>query len=879
MPGLVVHLIPHTHWDREWYLTRAGFHARLVPMLDDLLDRLKTDAAFRSFLLDGQTVLVEDYLRVRPDRRERLAALVRAGRLQVGPWYVLADELIPSGESLVRNLLAGRADAERLGGRTDVLYSPDAFGHPAILPALAAEFGIPHGVVWRGIGGEPGQSTDLYRWRAPDGREIVIYHLPPAGYEVGAALPAGWTGTRRIVAGRAATSHLAVMVGADHHAAPLAIGRVRDAIAELEPDVAVRVSRLDEFLRDAAGAAAHLPRLEGELRWSYGYTWTLQGVHGTRAALKRRHAAAEVALERLAEPLAALALARRRADSRPLLREAWRTLLRSQFHDSIAGCTSDPVARRVEARVEDAAAIAAEIARSAFDALIGHDPDRARERPRETAPALVVWNPAARQREGVAVADLTWLRRDVLVGPAGGRTARVGHSPSLADIGAALGGLRFQVLGRAAGHERLDARRHYPDQDEVEITRVAALFPPVAGLGFMVVGNGTGDAAGPVAPVTVDGARMQNGLVRVEIAPDGAVALTDQRTGARHRSLLVPESEGDAGDLYTWASPPGDRARRPSAPATIVPVASGPLVGALQVRTSLTSGRVPRGVGAGRIDIGMTLSLHAGSAALRCTVTLDNQACDHRLRLRLGGVVDGESILAGGPFGPVTRRPVRAEPGRYPRETPVATAPAHRFVGARRKAAGLALLAPGFFEYEHTAAGDVVVTLLRAVGRLSGDDLPTRPGHAAWPTPTPLAQSLGEDRFQLALLPLGGDQAHDAAALSAAWEDLFLPLRPVWLRQATPLTPASGGLTLEGPGLVLSAIKPAEESDGIVLRCYNPSGAAVAGRWRLPFRVSEAWRVRADEREPRPVPAEDTGRTIAFSAGPREIVTLLVRPR
>ena len=153
MAGLTVHLIPHTHWDREWYLPRAAFVARLVPALDDLLDRLDASPEFRSFFLDGQTVLLEDYLRIRPDQRARVNGLVRAGRLQVGPWYVLADEFVPSGESLVRNLLLGRADAERLGGRTDVLYSPDAFGHPAVWPALAAEFGIGHGVLWRGLGG------------------------------------------------------------------------------------------------------------------------------------------------------------------------------------------------------------------------------------------------------------------------------------------------------------------------------------------------------------------------------------------------------------------------------------------------------------------------------------------------------------------------------------------------------------------------------------------------------------------------------------------------------------------------------------------------------------------------------------------------------
>src|SRR6266576_1770178 len=107
MSGLIFHLIPHTHWDREWYLPRTAFQARLVPMLDDLMDRLASDPGYRTFLLDGQSVLLEDYLAVRPEREADVRALVKTGRLQVGPWYVLSDELIPSGEALVRNLLFG----------------------------------------------------------------------------------------------------------------------------------------------------------------------------------------------------------------------------------------------------------------------------------------------------------------------------------------------------------------------------------------------------------------------------------------------------------------------------------------------------------------------------------------------------------------------------------------------------------------------------------------------------------------------------------------------------------------------------------------------------------------------------------------------------
>src|SRR5260370_33322999 len=98
--GLIFHLIPHTHWDREWYLPRAALQARLVAVTDDLIERLQANPAYRSFLLDGQTVLVEDYLRARPGREGGVRGIVQTGRLQGGPCYVLAAEPSPPRQCL-----------------------------------------------------------------------------------------------------------------------------------------------------------------------------------------------------------------------------------------------------------------------------------------------------------------------------------------------------------------------------------------------------------------------------------------------------------------------------------------------------------------------------------------------------------------------------------------------------------------------------------------------------------------------------------------------------------------------------------------------------------------------------------------------------------
>ncbi len=875
----IFHLIPHTHWDREWFLPRAAFQARLVPLIDDLIARLQADPSFRSFLLDGQTVLIEDYLRARPERESEIKTLVKSGRLQVGPWYVLADEQIPSGESLLRNLLLGTMDADRLGGRLDVLYSPDAFGHPGILPTLAREFGIKFGVLWRGLGrrGDPehGGERDLFRWRGPDGRDIVLWHMPPSGYEIGAALPGAgarlpdlWREVRAALVQRAAGKHIPLFIGADHHAPHPALPRLRDILSELEPASAFRISRLDEFFQAAETAVAR--NIEGELRWSYGYTWTLQGVHGTRAPLKRRHGDVELYLERVTEPLNALARYATGRDRRALLESAWRTLVRAQFHDTICGTTADEVTAAAERRLTDVTAYATELRRDALHALVGYDPDTTREQAAVTAPVLVLWNPAPRPRGGVTVADLTFFRRDVLVGPpSDGALVRegAGYRP-FALYGADGRALSVQILARRITQERTDAARHYPDQDEVDQVRVAIRAPVVAGLGLAALHAG---AAVPLetsetARLRGGGRSLENRFVTVTLEPSGAITIVDRRRNERYHDLLQLEDAGDAGDAYTYCPPARDRVTRSQGPITVRRLAAGPFVAALDARWEVMRG----------IDARLLIQLYADSPIVRATLEIDNRSTYHRLRARLPTGLAGDPLTAGTAFGVVERPAVVFEPGAYPQETPVRTAPAQRFIAAARGSRGLALLAPAFFEYEWTEQGDMLVTLLRAIGDLSRGDLPTRPGHAAWPTATPGAQCIGTTRIDLAVAAVSGADVDRGDALSHLWEDAFLPLHSLWLRDAATLQLAPLDIALEGHGLVFSSVKPAQIGSPMVLRCYNATQRKAAGAWRFGAGVKTAHRVRADEREAVALVLEHRGNVVRFVAEPREIVSIMV---
>ncbi|MDQ3222013.1 MAG: hypothetical protein M3Q75_00820 [Gemmatimonadota bacterium] len=598
-------------------------------------------------------------------------------------------------------------------------------------------------------------------------------------------------------------------------------------------------------------------------------------MHATRASLKRRHAVSELALARIAEPLAALAQATRGGDRRGLLQHAWRTLLQAQFHDSIAGTTSDPVARRVELRLDDARSVASEISRISLDELVGNIPDRARAKPEGVAPRLVLWNPVPRRRRAVVVADLSWFRRDVLVGPPGDRTSRVGPGYHPFHLLASAAEVPVQALGRRSGQERLDAPHHYPDQDEVDWTRVAFRAPEVGGLGLVALEAGEHLSVPLRGTAWQRGRTLGNEFLEVKIAPNGSLQLLDRRNGQRFRELFLLESGGDTGDSYSYCPPPQDRLRRAQGPVRVRQLTAGPLVVSVAATWRMAAGRGMKGERTGTVGVRLIVTLYAGCPAVRCTLEIDNRASNHRLRLRTSTGLPGGSAVAGSPFGAVERAALAAT-NRYPRETPVSTAPAHRFVARAAGPRGLAIFAPGFFEYELDRRGDLLVTVLRGIGELSRNDLPTRPGHAGWPVATPLAQCHGSDRLQLAIAPVTETEIESGTAVPELWEDLFLPVRGVWLRQASPLAPAQIDVRLEGYGLVFSGMKPAEQGDNLVLRCYNATARPTAGLWHLGEPVSSAQRARADEGALHDIRLGEGGRIVPFHAAAHEIVTIMV---
>ena len=875
-----VHVVAHTHWDREWYHTMVRFRQRLVALVDELLEDPPAPPA--SFLLDGQAIVLEDYLSVRPERAAELSALLQRGTLEAGPWYVLADELIPSAEALVRNLLVGRRALRALRAQAPpVLYCADSFGHPAALPSLADGFGLPLIVLWRGFGGSRAPSADTVRWRAPDGTTALVFHLPPDGYEYGSHLPgddgaAGqrWRRMRDELGGRSRSRVLLVQNGADHHARQMrqreAIGALARAARETRDEV--MASSLSAFTTELLSRVRpdDLPEIAGELRDSYGYTWTLQGTFATRAAQKRRNALVERTLAREAEPWAAIASRLGARARQPELVAAWKSLLQAHPHDTLCGCSIDAVAAAMDLRLHDAMTQALGIRDDALHDIVGHDVVSARAFAGHKQTVVVVRNPTPRARGGVALVRHVRFIADVPVGP--------GSAPSLQrtttrDVSPALdSGKTVQILRRRSRMDRVESPRHYPDNDLVEITDAAVWVDAVSGYGTRSVAADRIEslASGSPEPVRVDEATIDNGRLRVSVAPNGHVTVEDRTSGRRVDGLLSIEDCVDRGDLYTPSI--RETASTPAFEGARV-VHRGPLIGALELRWRLAKGMTESRLHRGGSTLRVTLQLDADARFLRIRVRGRNRANDHRLRLGVRSDVSRGYAWADAAFGSVERRPIIATESERRMETPPPTAPLHRYVSVFDGERGATLFSDGLAEYEAANDGRVLVTLLRAVGELSRNDLPERPGHAGWPAPTPAAQCRGPFAAELALMLHGGRTDGVIDAIERAADDVLLPLRGTTIRDALSIPAPTHGVELHGAGLAFSAMKPAEDGKALVVRCVNLLDEPVDGTWTFGFPVATAHGARLDETVIEELAVE--GRTVSFCAAPRAAVTIL----
>jgi len=425
-----LHVISHTHWDREWYLTFQQFRLKLVHLIDKLLELLDEDPEFKYFMLDGQTIVLDDYLQIRPEMEEVLRQHIQKGRILIGPWHILPDMFLVSPEAHIRNLLQGARTARKFGPKMPIGYIPDPFGHPGQVPQILKRFGIEAAALWRGVGDMP---AELW-WESPDGSKVLLAYLRN-GYGNGANLVVynSESFTQQIaIAGDSLAAHSTVddhliMLGTDHmEPSPYTSAAIAYANEQL-PDRKLVHSTLQGYIQSISAQVLNqeklLPTLRGELR-ACDRSHLLPGVLSTRMWIKQRNHHSQNLLEKWAEPFTVFAekmignktahkknsqafyaaiFTNRIQNVAPIIRQAWRLLMENHPHDSICGCSIDQVHNEMTPRFDQVDQIGEEITLQALQAL-----SQAIDTQSEDAfSAIVLFNSLGNSRRDLVEADLS----------------------------------------------------------------------------------------------------------------------------------------------------------------------------------------------------------------------------------------------------------------------------------------------------------------------------------------------------------------------------------------------------------------------------------------------------------------------------------------
>lgn len=926
------YILPHTHWDREWRYPIWKTRALLVRFMDELLEILDRDEAYRCFLMDGQVAPVLDYLEIKPENRERVATYIKAGRIAVGPWYTLPDLYPVDAECLVRNLLWGTREANALGERLNVGYNSFGWGQTAQFPQMYAGFGMDFIICAKRVSAERAPESE-FLWQAPDGTTVLtsrlgeharanfyfnaylkgkynvncfssefrydsklsgtaIHNASPAHLDEDffvirpkldydkEALAEGFVDAWKATDASVLDNHRLFLDGTDFSTPQSQITDMRKDLSELVPDTEFLHCRLEEY---AQVLKENIDReklrvIRGELR--DGPAGECSGnALSSRMYLKIANKQAQNTLLGWAEPLSTAVGALGGEYQRGMLDKAWDYLLKSHPHDSINGVTQDKTADDVQYRLAQALEIGQVVTDEAISDLArgldlsAFDKD---------AILLLVYNPAPYPVKEIGkVCVATPAKEQVWDFTA--QDAATGEQLQIQEI--SRDEKAYPVHDAEARPWPHTAHRHLCHID----------FGELPAMGYKVIEIVPQQRFGPdkfywlpmrrAVPenILVDNHVLENEHLRAEVQPNGTIKLTHKETGKVYDGLHYFEDAGDVGNYWAYYPPyhnqihttKGGRAR-------IWNEENGPLCATIAVEYTM---QIPagaeeslygvRGKGARSdemVEMKLTsrFTLKRGAKRLDVRTTVDNNAKNHRLRVAFPTGICTEYASSAGHFTVDTRSKINqpAQDGSYWPE--MQTLPMQNFVDVSDGKQGLALLNDCLTEYE--LANDDKNTLYLSLFRAMGNMIVTWWEAVGRNADQDGSQLLRKMDFHYAIYPHIGD-----------WSEGQVYRQTEGVNRAPNAWQLSGGdggtlplaksfCEISNPNMVFSAFKQAEQGQHAILRLFNPTGESQTGAVTLGFPVKQAWKCQLDETRAEALAVSSDSLTVTLGAG--EIFTM-----
>ncbi|MEJ6122336.1 mannosylglycerate hydrolase [Vibrio sp. 2-Bac 85] len=822
-----VHITPHMHWDREWYFTTEESRILLVNNMEEIMGRLETDPDYKYYVLDGQTALLEDYFAVIPGGKERVKALVQAGKLIVGPWYSQTDTMQVSGESIVRNMLYGMRDCLALGEPMKIGYLPDSFSMSSQLPMIYNGFGIDRTMFWRGCSERHGTNKTEFLWQSNDGSEVTAQVLP-LGYAIGKYLPEDKDAltTRldtylKVLENASVTKDILLPNGHDQMPIQKNIFEVMDILREAYPDREFLMSRFEDVFEKIEAQRDQLDTIKGEFN-DGKYMRVHRTISSTRMDIKLIHAEVENKIVNILEPLASIAFKLGFDYHHGLIEKMWKESMKNHAHDSIGCCCSDKVHAEILNRYILADDMATNLINFYKRKIVDHMPEK------EGCDKLALFNLSPYAREEVVNTMITIRAQEFKIFDDAGN----------------------DVEYFIEGQQEIDPGKidrqivHYGNYDPfMEFNIQLKVNVPAMGFTTLHV-QANEKGALQVAPQNEQNV-LENSFYKITVNNDGTLAVFDKETEQTFEQVLRLEDGSDDGDEYDYSPSRKEWLLYSNDFDVETNVEHQALQSVAHIKfrmnvpTNLES-REQRSNQDGYVDVVCQVVLKQDTRRIEVRMELDNQADDHRVRVLIPTPFVTDTVVADNQFGLITRTTddpaMQVWEAEKWKEAPVPVYQLMNFAALENGQAGMAVMTNGLREFEvianETEQRDTfALTLFRGIGVLGKENLLLRPGRPSGiKIPAPDSQVRGKIVCEFTLFGFAGD--HITANVMAEARDNVTPIQcynkipfnAMKLNVGEKNIPLTYSLcSADKNGLVLSVLKKAEDEDALIIRVYNPS--------------------------------------------------------
>lgn len=826
-----VHYVASTHWDREWYLPFQGFRFKLVKLIDTLIDILEKKKEYKQFVFDGQTVVLEDYLEIRPEIKTRLSNFIKKQRIHIGPWYVMPDERILSGESLIRNLLLGKKKASQFGVEAMKYgYICDIFGHIAQMPQIFNGFSINSALLGRGTNEHTHPANII--WKSPDGSAVVTFKLPDvAGYGMGrglySAAQADGLGSdewkeavqeeaKKLFEKEKNRTKLPVQLwldGLDHQVPGRNIPEALDVARKCLPNAEILFSNLENFAADVVPFSKKLPEYTGELikttKKEGGYSFLISYCLSSHYPMKQANDQCQTLLEKWTEPFFVFTQLKKQAPSIGFIDQAWQYLIQNHPHDSICGCSVDQVHKDTEYRYDQTRLLGRTVLNDVLESL---SPVK-KKTDEEIVLSLFSTHPVQNSR--VITVDTFWPKDKLRRKLSGFPDDQIPNFNLIDENGRQVP-YQLQAYDQDQPHRQTAPEFGFDIKGEKIRISCEVDFNGIGVRRFKLVESDTAvrlPGSMCIGPLTAE-----NKFLRLKIQDNGCIDLYDKRSRKQFRNLLSFEDTGEVGDGWYHVKPIDNQTFFSNGShADISLVADGPLLTSFRIEKTMMIPekfdfeKKTRSKEKCVLKIISTVTLKKDCDSVDINVVVENTVCDHRLRVLFPTEIKGQNYFAAQPFAFVTRKRGIDHNTRDWKEVDVEERSFCSVVGCDSAQGGIAIVA-GAGLHEAAVKDDkdatIALTLFRSFRKTVGT-----PGEIR-------GQLLHEMSFDFCLAPFAGKadfhQLENLASLFSTGVEA-LTGRNVVCKKEKPFLFFAKGI------IHLSALKVAEDGNGAIMRLYNPT--------------------------------------------------------